>query len=340
MNYVPPTSEELKLSEDIDMEVEPTEEPTLSDGHPSTTHILNANQVEALEEKEEEEDEDFKRWELEQIKKGGGGQFRTNEIGNTKTTQAIATLQSKQKEPTPKKIPLLSPLTPSSRISVEEMQKRLKQSFASLSESHELHKKQLEETTSKLNAAKAEIDSLDKRQKGISDQYVFYQQMKDYVADLCDCLAEKAPVIEECEEQILKLDVQRVEKLEYRGELIWSENDTSMSEPWYAEPKGNSIYIHFLSPSTLEVIIKKAEALFSDTDDDFASISAIKEKFENWRFRQHQSYRDAYCAFSLPTLFAPFVRLQLLRWDPFTTPAFDTMPWYTELFNYGIDPSV
>jgi hypothetical protein len=317
MNYVPKNTEEQKLDDGVDMDIEPSEDSIATQAHDT---ILNTNQVEQMEEKEEEEDEDFKRWELEQIRKGGGGQFRTNEIENDKTTRAIAQLQQPKKEP--KRIPLLSPLTPSSRISVDEMQKRLRSSLSLLTDEHKKHVQQLEDAKNKIESAKSEIENLNNNQKGISDQYVFYREMRDYISDLCDCLGEKAPAIEECEEQLLKLEVQKIEKLEYRGEALWSEIETSKPDPQFAEPK--------------EALLRAAENVFSDTAEDFASIQAIKDKFEYWKFNHPQSYKDAYCSVGLPTLFAPFIRLELLRWEPFETPSFDHMKWYDLLFNFGI----
>lgn len=38
----------------------------------------------------------------------------------------------------------------------------------------------------------------------------------------------------------------------------------------------------------------------------------------------------------MPQIFAPYVRLELLFWDPLVTPTFENQQWYQELFNYGI----
>lgn len=38
----------------------------------------------------------------------------------------------------------------------------------------------------------------------------------------------------------------------------------------------------------------------------------------------------------MPQLFAPFVRLEMLRWDPLKNPEFDKMKWYGILFDYGL----
>lgn len=119
---------------------------------------------------------------------------------------------------------------------------------------------------------------------------------------------------------------------------------------------------------TLE-IYETAGSIFKDASDEFSSIDRIKDKLEQWKFRYPIQYRDAYVGLSAPALFAPFVRLELLHWDPLsfdelpqqfqgisntclvssnamsdrlkymTTAKFDQQEWYKELFHYGIPES-
>ena len=49
---------------------------------------------------------------------------------------------------------------------------------------------------------------------------------------------------------------------------------------------------------------------------------------EEWKQQQPAAYRDAYASLSVPQLFAPFVRRDLLQWDPlFEGGSFDSMHW-------------
>lgn len=57
-------------------------------------------------------------------------------------------------------------------------------------------------------------------------------------------------------------------------------------------------------------------AVFRDADDEFGSLAAVKRRLEEWKARQPGAYRDAYVSLSAPALFAPFVRLELLKWRP------------------------
>ena len=67
---------------------------------------------------------------------------------------------------------------------------------------------------------------------------------------------------------------------------------------------------------------KRAEALeasrsvFADVSESYGSLSAVKSKLEQWKRQQPSAYADAYMSLSVPAVMAPFVRLELLQWDP------------------------
>ena len=66
-----------------------------------------------------------------------------------------------------------------------------------------------------------------------------------------------------------------------------------------------------------ERILSEEKALFEDVVEDFSSIDSIKSRFEEWKNKHEDCYRNAYISLCLPKLFAPFIRLQLLDWNPF-----------------------
>ena len=72
-------------------------------------------------------------------------------------------------------------------------------------------------------------------------------------------------------------------------------------------------FICFLS----ERITSEEKAIFEDVVEDFSSIDSIKSRFEEWKNKHEDCYRNAYISLCLPKLFAPFIRLQLLDWNPF-----------------------
>lgn len=56
--------------------------------------------------------------------------------------------------------------------------------------------------------------------------------------------------------------------------------------------------------------------MFRDAADEYGSLAAVKRRLEEWKAAQPGAYRDAYVSLSAPALFAPFVRLELLKWRP------------------------
>ena len=77
------------------------------------------------------------------------------------------------------------------RSSLDDMVKKLKLSLKDIENKHEIHIVQLNKTVSQIENAKGQIEIYENQTKKVAEQYVWYQGMKNYVADLCECLAEK-----------------------------------------------------------------------------------------------------------------------------------------------------
>ncbi|KAI3975093.1 hypothetical protein MKX01_031517 [Papaver californicum] len=89
--------------------------------------------------------------------------------------------------------------------------------------------------------------------------------------------------------------------------------------------------------SNREMLLQTSEQIFNDADEEFSKLSLVKEKFETWKKRFFSSYRDAYMSLSVPAIFSPFVRLELLKWDPLHEESdFYDMQWHSLLFDYGL----
>jgi GC-rich sequence DNA-binding factor len=107
--------------------------------------------------------------------------------------------------------------------------------------------------------------------------------------------------------------------------------------------------------------------VFADTDEQYASLAAVKAKLEGFKAQYPKEYATAYIGESAAALFAPFVRLELLQWEPLPlvqqqqqqvggssnglaadgqtqqqqqqqqqAAGFDTQDWYQQLFEYGL----
>ena len=64
-------------------------------------------------------------------------------------------------------------------------------------------------------------------------------------------------------------------------------------------------------------ILMEAKNVFEDVMEDFTSIGIVKKRFEEWKLVYGDCYKQAYISLCLPKLFVPFVKLEMLDWNPF-----------------------
>ncbi|CAJ2650868.1 unnamed protein product [Trifolium pratense] len=89
--------------------------------------------------------------------------------------------------------------------------------------------------------------------------------------------------------------------------------------------------------SQRDLVLQHADAIFSDASDEYSQLSLVKKRMEEWKREYLSSYNNAYISLSLPMIFSPYVRLELLRWDPLHKGLdFQDMKWYKLLFTYGL----
>ena len=80
--------------------------------------------------------------------------------------------------------------------------------------------------------------------------------------------------------------------------------------------------------SNRDLLLQTAEQIFSDAAEEFSQLSVVKQRFEEWKRDYSATYRDAYMSLSIPAIFSPYVRLELLKWDPLHESAdFFDMNW-------------
>lgn len=98
-----------------------------------------------------------------------------------------------------------------------------------------------------------------------------------------------------------------------------------------------------------------ARDLLADVSDEYARLDSIKARFEAWKAHFPTEYKEAYLpatnadlfvterlsgpryiALSMPQLFSPFVRLDLLDWQPLAGPTIDQLPSFRTLMDYGL----
>lgn len=68
--------------------------------------------------------------------------------------------------------------------------------------------------------------------------------------------------------------------------------------------------------SAIDELSKSVSTLFDDVVDDFSQLDLIRGRFETWKRDYSDSYNEAFIALCLPKLFTPFVKLELVCWNP------------------------
>ena len=62
--------------------------------------------------------------------------------------------------------------------------------------------------------------------------------------------------------------------------------------------------------------LEAAQSVFADAAEEYGSLPAVKRRLEDWKREQPSAYMDAYMSMNVAAVLAPFVRLELLQWDP------------------------
>ncbi|XP_075980318.1 PAX3- and PAX7-binding protein 1 [Anticarsia gemmatalis] len=88
-----------------------------------------------------------------------------------------------------------------------------------------------------------------------------------------------------------------------------------------------------------DAIRAQSSRLFSDALPAWRSVWGVCARLARWRARALTLYTDAYVADCLPKLLAPYVRHQLILWNPLAdedNEDYEKMDWYKCLLMYGV----
>ncbi|KAJ2944010.1 hypothetical protein O0L34_g8335 [Tuta absoluta] len=88
-----------------------------------------------------------------------------------------------------------------------------------------------------------------------------------------------------------------------------------------------------------DAIRQLSASLFADALPAWRDVRGVCAKLARWRKREPTLYTDAYVADCLPKLLAPYVRHQLILWNPLAdedNEDYERMDWYRCLAMYGV----
>ncbi|XP_056680910.1 intron Large complex component GCFC2 isoform X2 [Monodelphis domestica] len=234
--------------------------------------------------------------------------------------------------------------------------------LASLEDVHRCHQREYECRRQDADSARKAVAALQEAPDP-APTYAFYRSLKDYLAVLLDCLSEKTAAIEALESALRALLRDRAaSRLKRRQEELRSEaahlqqlaarsTDCAPDAPGLCEQAAarrsqGSRPQPREGPSSEEEpeeeadlrdrqgdISRRGHRVFEDVGEDFSDSRKILLRFEQWRERFPDSYRDAYASLCLPKLLGPFIRLQMLDWNPL-----ECMAWFQSVQEFAGGP--
>lgn len=77
--------------------------------------------------------------------------------------------------------------------------------------------------------------------------------------------------------------------------------------------------------------------IFDDVSEEYCELSEVLQKFEAWRYKEKDAYKEAFVNLCLPKIVSIFVREKLVFWSPFDKNYEDIekMNWYKDLAFYA-----
>ncbi|KAK9815407.1 hypothetical protein WJX72_003173 [[Myrmecia] bisecta] len=357
------------------------------------------------------DEEDEEGWAEEQLRRVVGGRAADNMAPRTASAAGARPRPTADQAAEERGLSAESDVLKALRLGLEHLQASRKQADRNLAR-----------TAANLADSIKTVATLEDELKGAGEKYTYLQELRAYVADLCDMLQNKSPIVEELEEHLLSVSEQRASAYASRiaseeadelgpasaavaaalgvvsrgggltAATAAAENAASDAEAQAAAAANGPVELdefgrdlglmkrreaadraaqrqarlerdqarvqqregqaeaqwgdetsdeedsevsHY--DSRRRDILEASTSVFADAAEEYSNLAAIKQRLEACKRKQAGAYRDAYLSLSAPAIFAPYVRLELLAWDPIfqQSPGFDTQQWYGQLFEFG-----
>lgn len=276
----------------------------------------------AAAEEEGSEDPEVRRWEREQMRKAVAAE-RGEKMEKGNSSGAFGALDVVE-------IAVQTEATFAARVG---------QTLASLREAQQRRGDELGRIAADIADSHRAIAANRERASDARRKHAFFANLRDYIANLIDLLAEKAPKVEEIEHNLLRLESGCAETARMQEEVkVKAALAAAATEKEDASTPVDECGIGEILPSTTESAIigqdrmeiaSQAQKLFEDVEDDYNSVAAVSSRIAAWKRDYPAAYRQAFCSEMLPMLFVPLVRRELLvSWqDPLSLPALEAYPW-------------
>ncbi|XP_028967411.1 PAX3- and PAX7-binding protein 1 [Galendromus occidentalis] len=315
-------------------------------------------------ENEDDEDTEALRWEKEQIRKGvgtlaGAQTFSRSPSPNPEDRNRVSNLP-----------PVYIP-TDKSGLTIKSVVDRVRDRLSNVKDIVARSQNQYTTIATELALCAETIQSLEKQLPRTEKEYRFYQEIQTYSIDLIECLDAKVPIINALEGRLLSALAQRSEKFVRRrrqdvkdqaeevrpGAIVETaakrrareREGRRMRRKTARQTSGVSRHFDGMSSDDEQIeterlqlstdreqVLSDATHIFEDVNDDFSKLSSVLKQFEKWKLFLNESYQEAYIPVCVLKLVLPFVRLEMLNWNPLeTSESVEKYQWFKELLFFG-----
>ncbi|RLN20170.1 hypothetical protein BBJ28_00026704 [Nothophytophthora sp. Chile5] len=301
---------------------------------PNLSKAAEVIEEELSGDEDEEGDEPSRRWEEELMRRGGHRVAPSSQSTEKERRSGLPTY------PTRRKVTC---------VSLSSILSKLEKNVESTAFEDDRASREL----ARLEAEMALVETALKQQREellvSSEEFEYFQLVEDFVKGLSFCLREKVPEIEAKEKKSLAERVQMVEKnrneeqrdvieevkvglatgrLQEADVMGWSSlnlrsnGDEAVSVASPNDPlraaRLHRFQHHFTESYTPEAKHKTGEDedLFADAIDEINSLDRVYGRFQEWKAKFPEVYKNSYCELAEEKLYAPYVRAELLSWDP------------------------
>lgn len=325
--------------------------------HSSGPKLSKSTEVDEPTDSGDDENEDgdqSRKWEEELMRRGGHHVLPTDS-DMSRGFSGSGGAASKKTYPTRRKVP---------NGSLSDVLTKLQRSFDAATFENDRAEREL----ARIDAEVLLIEESVKKQRQelltSSEEFEYFQVVEDYVKGLSFCLREKAREINANEKEIAMMRVANIRSIhdaearharEITNRLVETGaiTDAAIQGLQILDAEADAVIPSVFSSGLNNEVAEKIKRgfvdrtpaiqqedntldVFADAVDDMNSIQHVYGRFQEWRSKFPEVYKNCYCDIALEKLYAPYVRAELLFWDPLSVakPTESGKAWGYESFEW------
>lgn len=307
----------------------------------------------------DDEDAQNRKWEEELMRRGGHHVLSTDsDVSSGLSGGTSGGGSSKKTYPTRKKVP---------NGSLSDVLTKLQRSFDGATFENDRAERELARIDAEVLLIEGSVKKQRQELLTNSEEFEYFQIVEDYVKGLSFCLREKVREIDANEKEIASMRVTNIRSIrdaearqareitsrlvetgaladaDVRGLRILDADDADAVLPSVFSSGLNNEVAEKLKRGFVDrtPAIQQQENdttldVFADAVDDMNSIQHVYGRFQEWRSKFPEVYKNCYCEIALEKLYAPYVRAELLFWDPLSVakPMESGKAWGFESFKW------